>query len=478
MKIDHIAEPEIEFGLGQRHIDIRFGIANYGPLDVESEGAPKVIRLGVVGTPEDVERAVLWFDRCRTPIPGAASRQPNLRPPFPGFNSESAFRSQLVLGHSLQRTIPSRVFEELSKSGDANALVSGSVDVFMSHFADLLEHERVDVLLAAVPERLATQMDPRQRLAIPVGAVRLNFHDLLKASAMRLASAKPVQLMLPSTSDPTMARRAKSGKQVRRLQDEATRAWNLHTALYYKAQGRPWRIPRDNKEVMTCFVGISFYYDLERDNVLTSMAQVFDERGDGVIVRGGSVELSKRDRTPHLSAADAEGLLGEALARYRATHETFPARVVVHKTSAFDGPELEGIRASIGKERVSRLDAISIADDETPKLFRYGAYPPLRGTWLELDEKSHLLYTHGSVDFYATYPGLYVPQPIVFRCDERQATPRQIAREMLALSKLNWNHTQFDASQPITLVAARKVGAILKYLGPSDHVAPRYSFYM
>ena len=29
----------------------------------------------------------------------------------------------------------------------------------------------------------------------------------------------------------------------RPLQDEATRAWNFHTALYYKAGGTPWRLP-------------------------------------------------------------------------------------------------------------------------------------------------------------------------------------------------------------------------------------------
>jgi hypothetical protein len=97
---------------------------------------------------------------------------------------------------------------------------------------------------------------------------------------------------------------------------------------------------------------------------------------------------------------------------------------------------------------------------------------------LALDAREHLLYTRGSVDFYATYPGLYIPQPLLFRCDAVEATPRQIAREMLALSKLNWNHTQFDGSEPITVVAARKVGDILKYIPEGGPIAPRYSFYM
>jgi hypothetical protein len=212
--------------------------------------------------------------------------------------------------------------------------------------------------------------------------------------------------------------------------------------------------------------------------MLTSMAQVFDERGDGVVVRGGQAEISKSDRTPHLSAGDAEALLRDALTRYRRTHETLPARVVLHKTSSFSGAELEGFRSAAAAERVSRLDAVSVTAKDAPHLFRYGAYPPLRGTWLALDDSECLLYTRGSVDFYATYPGMYVPQPLLFRCEDVEAAPKQIAKEMLALSKLNWNHTQFDGSDPITIVAARKVGDILKYVDDDRRIAARYAFYM
>lgn len=477
MKLDFIPEPELEFGSG-RHIDIRFGIMNHGPLDVDSELAPKRIRVGVVGTPEDVERVTQWLETCREEIPGAESRQANLRPRFPGFRPDTAFQSTLVLEDTLRRTIPAKTFEDLWRTADANQIVRGAADAYMSAFEHLVEDVPVDVLLCAVPQRLEDVRNPELRPAVPKGEPRLDFHHMLKARAMSLIMAKPVQLIVPSTSDPSRARKSKAKRVTRRIQDDATRAWNLHAALYYKAQGRPWRVPRDSRELTTCFVGISFYYDLERATVLTSMAQVFDERGDGVVVRGGPVQLSKDDRTPHLSARDAEVLLGSALERYRAMHETLPARVVLHKTSSYNEAELEGFRSAAAAERVSRLDAVSVSDRDTPRLFRYGAYPPLRGTWLALDERDHLLYTRGSVDFYATYPGLYVPQPLIFRCEDVEATPRQIARELLALSKLNWNQTQFDGSEPITVVAARKVGDILKYVPEGGRIAPRYSNYM
>lgn len=33
---------------------------------------------------------------------------------------------------------------------------------------------------------------------------------------------------------------------------------------------------------------------------------------------------------------------------------------------------------------------------------------------------------------------------------------------------MNWNNTQFDNFEPITLKAARKVGSIFKYMKPTD----------
>ncbi len=38
-----IAEPELEFGGAQRHIDPRVGVALFGPADVETPSAPTII---------------------------------------------------------------------------------------------------------------------------------------------------------------------------------------------------------------------------------------------------------------------------------------------------------------------------------------------------------------------------------------------------------------------------------------------------
>ena len=53
-----------------------------------------------------------------------------------------------------------------------------------------------------------------------------------------------------------------------------------------------------------------------------------------------------------------------------------------------------------------------------------------------------------------------------------------LATEILGLTKMNWNSTQFDHSMPITLCAADKVGDVLKYIPKDMKLCPRYSYYM
>lgn len=475
MNLSFLPEPDLEFGEGGHHIDIRFGLTRYGPLDLSSANRPQQIRVGIVGTPQNVEQVREWLDRCRKELPAKKSRQPNLFPPFGGFNDQATFRSSLVMNDGLCRTISARAFDDIVTAAH-NAAITETVDLFVTEFDALAESRSVDVIVCAVPPQIVALRDPED--AVSPSANRYDFHHMVKARAMR--TKIPIQLVLPDTYDPSARRRQKiKTTRTRTKQDEATTAWNFHTALYYKANGCPWRIVGDSQQLVTCFVGVSFYRSLDAETLHTSMAQVFNERGDGIIVRGDDpVRLSKTDMLPHLDEQAASKLLTHALDRYHAEHKHMPARVVVHKTSAFDDAEMTGFRAAARSKSVSHLDALSIGEGSPIRLFRLGAYPPLRGTLMTLDSANHLLYLRGSVDFFQTYPGQYIPRPIIFRSDYIEQTPTFLAKEILALSKMNWNDTQFDGGSPITIGAARKVSGILKYVGKNDPLAHRYSHYM
>jgi hypothetical protein len=59
-----------------------------------------------------------------------------------------------------------------------------------------------------------------------------------------------------------------------------------------------------------------------------------------------------------------------------------------------------------------------------------------------------------------------------------ESSPTQLAAEILALSKMNWNNTQFDGAWPISLRAAKQVAAILRQCSEGSVTQPRYAFYM
>lgn len=262
------------------------------------------------------------------------------------------------------------------------------------------------------------------------------------------------------------------GSDVRRLlQDEATRAWNLHIALYYKAGGTPWRMPRRDSGLSTCYVGVSFYRTADGEELHTAVAQVFNERGDGVVVRGGTAKISKADRRPHLTETDARKLLGDALAEYRRTHGHQPARIVLHKTSQFSAAEVSGFQGAADDRDIDFLELIWIQQRGAPRLFRTGQLPPLRGTSVQLDQRTLLLYTRGSIPYFRTYPGLYVPQPLLLRPAGDGTDLQAAGTDVLALSKMNWNNAQLDERDPLTLRTAHRVGAILRHVPPDAQIA-------
>lgn len=415
----------------------------------------------------------------------------NLFPAFPGYSETSPFHSSLVFHDRWCSPIRQREIDTVLAHTQGDQTVRGSVSIFIDHAETLIEQGGPMVLVCLPPKDLLAAVDmPGERADVleqeldegsevpendSIAVVA--FHDVLKAEGMRLGI--PIQMVRPSTY--TGERKQKTNKRRRSpskpLQDEATRAWNIHTALYYKAGGVPWRLLRTASDLATCFVGISFYRSIEGDRLLTSVAQVFNERGEGVIVKGAQAQLSKDDRQPHLSDDDAAVLLKNAINVYRREHRTSPARLIVHKTSKMTDGELRGFRAAADDHQIDVLELAHVRRSLT-RLFREGTYPPLRGTFLRLQDSAGLLYLRGSVQFFETYPGMYVPRPLEFSVVKAESSVEKLAREMLSLSKLNWNNTQFDGGEPITVRAARRVGDILKCVTEGLVVQPSFRFYM
>lgn len=83
----------------------------------------------------------------------------------------------------------------------------------------------------------------------------------------------------------------------------------------------------------------------------------------------------------------------------------------------------------------------------------------MRGTSVQLDEHSLLLYTRGSVPYFRTYPGLYVPQPLLIRPATDGTDLRNAAAAFL----------QVAHGLDVAAVAASRRGAVASQAGIESH---------
>ena len=120
MTVDFISEPELEFGAA-KHIDIRFGLMNYGPFDYASRLAPKEIRLGFVGTPQTIHGVESWLNKCKNGIAAKASNQPQLFAYYDSYDTVVEVLDPLVSPDVLGNVEP--VLRTLAESQSAGWLL-------------------------------------------------------------------------------------------------------------------------------------------------------------------------------------------------------------------------------------------------------------------------------------------------------------------------------------------------------------------
>lgn len=458
MEIDVLDEPLLEFGYSGTHQEQRAGIVAHGPADVEMEGRTDAIRLGVVGEVAAVEEVQNYLEDCARGVDGKPTDLPELFPEFPGCTMKTGFRAKLKFSKDAKRPISRKRLRPVADATTDAEKIRAGVEICAEEVERLLERSNPHVVMVARPRGIPDGVGDTSTIGD-------NFHDLLKAAV--IGTPTPIQIIRPPTW--------KGGLGV---EDAATRAWNLFTALFYKAGGKPWRLHSSRSEPTRCFVGVSFTRLEEGGSLFASVAQVFNELGEGVIVRGGTAKEGDQDKQPHLEEADAKALLDDALERYRDVHGNLPATLTLHKTSSFSAEEQAGfLRAADDAPLACEL--IWLTNSDSAMLVRgTNTYPPLRGTLLTLSDDEHVLYTHGSVPFYRTYPGLYVPRPLGIRPCFVERPIDHVARDILSLTKLNWNRARMSTRWPITLETARRVGEIIRHVPEAVESAPQYAKYM
>ncbi|MDD4616411.1 MAG: hypothetical protein PHW76_04740 [Alphaproteobacteria bacterium] len=496
LKIDVLPEPELEFANAAQDVDPRRGLAKHGPVD--NRGL-RNIRVGLVGLQEDVDAAKAWLSRLQQFIPAFESNSNRFRH-WPGL--EKALNCKFEIEDNFVRVIESNIYNTLFKDSLIGKSFNELVELFDGRISSLFGDDSPDCIVVCIkPElgdlRVANPgLTPEERRALEVlraeeesdqlalfqpspeelqAAEALytmaddllfrTFYRAVKARTMLHDEAVPIQFLRRDTID----------RPDDRGQSCATRAWNIATSLYYKARGIPWRPVDLPKNV--CFVGVSFHHMKKRSGhlVYASVAQAYSTDVQPFALKGANIDHEqRRDRQPYLNAAQAKSLLDDVLFQYQERAGVMPDRVVIHKTTTYQPEEIAGFKAA-AKDQVSVIDYIWMRPTSF-RVVRKGFEEPWRGTLCTLKDQS-FLFTGGYIPWWNEYPGMHIPAPI----EVGAALPtdmKERSKEILTLTKMNWNSSDGISRHPITITFARRVGELMCELSDNATPKPSYRFYI
>lgn len=487
-----LPEPLLLFGDKQSCEDPKTGLTAFGPYSKTDATRRTVIRVGVVGPAEAIDRALHLVEQMGAPIPYHEKNDAMLHPGFPGFNDQDPFQIQFVTQPVWCRRLspsqiarvecnddfPSRIkllvtdvaneVEALSKLDAGPDLVLVAMTAGLEAKCrvgiaayDKAQRDAADADEDAVADVIEEMEEAEEDKVEERPDTARSFRRGLKAACMRFL---PTQLLWHRTLAGT-----------RGVQDLATCAWNLSVALMYKASVIPWRLA----DVMegSCFVGISFFHpDNEKSSTRTSVAQAFTHRGEGFVLQGDKFtwKPTRTEKAPHLDREGAKALMTQVLELYDGEVHNPPQRLIVQKTSRYTEAEREGFMEAIGGVSDSALMTLS---HRGITCLRPGAKPALRGTIVDFGDKKGLVYTTGYIPFLRCYPGFRIPQPLEITENWGSLTFREVAADLLRLTKLNWNTAAFCCVDPITIAFSRRVGEILK-IADTDKPSKFYRHYM
>ena len=282
----------------------------------------------------------------------------------------------------------------------------------------------------------------------------------------------PIQIIRESTLRLAAAEQRFGVRQLTPLSD---RAWNLSTALYYKAGGKPWKLGGVRDGV--CYVGVSFK-NTETTHNACSAAQMFLNDGDGVVFLGDEGRwYSERKGEYHLDRPSARRLLTGVLSTYQSLHGKKLTEIFLHCRSTVNEEEFEGYQAAC-PEGV-KLVAVRVAPERLGlRLYRAGTRPVLRGTFWQVTPKRGFLWGSGFKPRLRTYDGSEVPQPLCIDIQHGEADVNQVAKDIFGLTKLNYNNCKLGENQPVTIRFSSEVGEILVSNRTVKNHKPNFKYYI
>ena len=407
-------EPEVAFGGGRNHVFPALGVKRYGPHDFNESltSKPQTIGIAWIGT-----------GLCKDVMQKVINGDGNY---YPGFTR--IYKSRINITSEHCERLDSNEINSCNCVNDiVNLLVSKAIKIRDRG----VEFKVCLVELVHEWEQFFTFQNK-------------DLHDLIKVAFWK--ERIPTQILTRKASD------AK----------ESLKYDNIALGLYVAAGGRPWILTK--QFTSTAFIGIAFGEVIDDKKRLIGVAEVFDEFGQSISMRAMTLKTEEltyffEDKDCHLSkellSINIQKLVGE----YISTHEgEKPNQVIIHKTTSFNDEELEAVFTQPFETRPIHI----VSDSSCVWNLVKTNPPPRRGLYYKIDASVAILYTSGVLQGQQSYflPGM--PHPLLVRDLSKNCDINLTCRQIMYLTKLNWNSTNTYEREPVTVSHARKLVKLMK----------------
>ena len=493
-KFHLLSEPMLQFGKDQVADDPHDGLALFGPAESKSSLPDHV----VIGTEQGIRLWENWCKHLNSPAACEDVARQRPWPPFPGYDVafgckwpeplkeyvldstdlDSAatmadrYERAFAVANLYLQPIKEKVHRLDGRPSVAVCVVPDNVYVNCrpkSYVADASDEKKTQAEKTLLKNVLSDRKSGQKRFFSDEEPQQLeqygmspDFRRQLKARVM--AHDLPVQIVREST----LAIDEKVRRGLPGTNPLSDRLWNIGTALYYKCGRKPWKTPWAREGV--CYVGIAYRMDERDSRSACCAAQMFLDSGDGVVFVGEfGPWYSEQSKEFHLRPDAAEALLRGTIETYMKQDGRPLNEIFLHARSGLNADEFAGFKAACPKN--VKLVGIRVRKDKFgPRLFRHddhpepprrGKHPVLRGTFWQRTARHGLLFTSGFKPRIATYDGWEVPVPLAITIQHGEADILQVAKDVLGLTKLNYNACQMGESKPITIKYSDRIGEIL-----------------
>lgn len=257
--------------------------------------------------------------------------------------------------------------------------------------------------------------------------------------------------------------------------------WWLSLSFYVKSLRTPWIL--NNQEKNTAYAGIGYSVSKIQDKseIVIGCSHIYDSHGQGLKYKLSKIDNYFLDKhlNPYLSYKDAFQFGVSIRELFYQSLDKLPERVVIHKRTGFTEDEINGIKASLNKAGIKKIDLIEINYEIDARFVAMSVYqgdlqvdqfPISRGTCIVTNKHTALLWTHGIVPSvrqtnYKYYlGGRSIPAPIKITKHYGDSNINTIATEILGLTKMNWNSLDLYSKLPATLDSSNQIARIGKLL--------------